>query len=73
MPEMKLNEELVSKVEKDAEKKYGRNARKYAVDAWRIHIGLDEAPAGWRDPYARLDKSTKKKTTAKKRTTAKKK
>ena len=44
----------------------------YAVDAWRIHTGLDEAPAGWKDPYARLDKS-KKKAIAKKRTTAKKK
>lgn len=72
MPEMKLNEELVSKVEKAAEKKYGRNARKYAVDAWRIHLGLDPAPEGWKDPYARLDKTTKK-TTAKKRTAAKKK
>ena len=72
MPEMKLNEELVSKVEKAAEKKYGRDARQYAVDAWRIHIGLDKAPAGWKDPYARLDK-TAKKSTAKKRTTAKKK
>ena len=72
MPEMKLNEALVSKVEKAAEKKYGREARKYAVDSWRIHIGMDPVPAGWKDPYARLDKTTKK-TTAKKRTAAKKK
>ena len=67
MPEMKLNEALISKVEKAAAKKYGRDARKYAMDAWRIHIGKDRAPAGWKDPYASLDKPAAKKRTAAKK------
>lgn len=37
---------------------YGRDQVKWAVDMWRIHMGLDEKPRGWKDPYAT---STKKK------------
>ena len=44
MAQRNWNEDLITKVEKGAVKKYGRDARKYAVDAWHIHIGEEERP-----------------------------
>lgn len=67
MAQRNWNEDLITKVEKGAVKKYARDARKYAVDAWHIHIGEEERPKGWRDPYASLDKPAAKKRTAAKK------
>lgn len=64
-----FNEKLISQVEKGEGAKYGRDARKYAVDSWKIHTGEWPAPKGWKDPYAKLDKASKAK--AKPKTTAK--
>lgn len=55
------NETLISQVEKSAEAKYGRDARAFAVDNWKIHTGEWEKPKGWKDPYAKLDKAAKSK------------
>ena len=55
------NEELVTLVENTVGQQYGRDARKYAVDACLIHIGRDEAPEGWVDPYADLDRPANQK------------
>ena len=47
-------EKLISQVENGEGTKYGR-------DAWKIHTGEWPAPKGWKDPYAKLDKTTKAK------------
>lgn len=44
-------EKLVSQVENGEGAKYGRDARKFAVDSWKIHTGEWPAPKGWKDPY----------------------
>ena len=54
-------EKLVSQVENGEGAKYGRDARKFAVDSWKIHTGEWPAPKGWKDPYAKLDKTAKAK------------
>ena len=56
-----LLELLVSQVENGEGAKYGRDARKFAVDSWKIHTGEWPAPKGWKDPYAKLDKAAKSK------------
>ena len=61
MPKRRMDEALISKVEKGVGAKYGRDARAYAVDAWKIHTGEWPRPAGWKDPYAALDKPAAKK------------
>ena len=53
-------EKLVSQVEKGEGAKYGRDARKYAVDCWLMHTGELPKPSGWKDPYAKLDKAKAK-------------
>lgn len=68
MPKERWNEALISKVEKGVGAKYGRDARAFAVDAWKIHTGEWPRPAGWKDPYAALDKpAARKKPAAKKK------
>lgn len=54
-------EKLISQVEKGEGAKYGRDARKYAVDCWLMHTGELPKPSGWKDPYAKLDKAAKAK------------
>lgn len=55
-------EKLISQVENGEGAKHGRDARKYAVDCWKIHTGELEKPfPGWKDPYAKLDKAAKAK------------
>lgn len=60
-------EKLISQLENSPEgRKHGRDARKYAVDCWKIHTGELEKPfPGWKDPYAKLDKAAKAKPKAK--------
>ena len=58
----KSNEALISQVEKGEGAKYGRDARKFAVDNWKMHTGEWPAPPGWKDPYAKLDKAAKAKS-----------
>lgn len=58
-------EKLVSQVEKGEGAKYGRDARKYAVDCWLMHTGELPKPSGWKDPYAKLDKAKAKPKAAK--------
>lgn len=58
-------ETLVSQVEKGEGAKYGRDARKYAVDCWLMHTGELPKPSGWKDPYAKLDKAKAKPKAAK--------
>lgn len=53
-------EKLISQVEKGEGAKYGRDARKYAVDCWLMHTGELPKPSGWKDPYAKLDKAKAK-------------
>lgn len=65
MAESRWDEKLVSQVEHGEGAKYGRDARKYAVDSWYIHIGEWEAPRNWKDPYAKLDKAVQPKSKAK--------
>lgn len=62
-------EKLVSQVENGEGAKYGRDARKFAVDSWKIHTGEWPAPKGWKDPYAKLDKASKVSKAAKSKTT----
>lgn len=59
-------EKLVSQVEKGEGAKYGRDARKFAVDSWKIHTGEWPKPSGWKDPYAKLDKAKAAKAKVKK-------
>ena len=55
-------EKLISQLENSPEwRKHGRDARAYAVDNWKIHTGEWEKPDGWKDPYAKLDKTAKAK------------
>lgn len=63
MAERNWNEALISQVENSpAGQRCGRDARKYAVDCWHIHVGDWPKPyPGWKDPYAKLDKTTKTK------------
>lgn len=61
-------EKLVSQVEKGEGAKYGRDARKYAVDCWLMHTGELPKPSGWKDPYAKLDKAKAKPKAAKAKT-----
>lgn len=61
-------EKLVSQVEKGEGAKYGRDARKYAVDCWLMHTGELPKPSGWKDPYAKLDKAAKAKPKPKPKT-----
>lgn len=63
MVERNWNEALISQVENSPEgQKCGRDARKYAVDCWHIHVGDWPKPyPGWKDPYAKLDKASKAK------------
>ncbi len=63
MAERNWNEALISQVENSpAGQKCGRDARKYAVDCWHIHVGDWPKPyPGWKDPYAKLDKTAKAK------------
>lgn len=63
MAEHNWNEALISQVENSpAGQRCGRDARKYAVDCWHIHVGDWPKPyPGWKDPYAKLDKTTKAK------------
>lgn len=58
-------EKLISQVEKCEGAKYGRDARKYAVDCWLMHTGELPKPSGWKDPYAKLDKAKAKPKAAK--------
>lgn len=58
-------EKLISQVEKGEGAKYGRDARKYAVDCWLMHTGELPKPSGWKDPYAKLDKAKAKPKAAK--------
>ena len=58
-------EKLVSQVENGAGAKYGRDARKFAVDSWKIHTGEWPAPKGWKDPYPALEKALKASKAAK--------
>ena len=39
---------------------YGRDQVKWAVDMWHIHMGRDDKPAGWKDPWAGAKKSAAK-------------
>ena len=59
-------EKLISQVEKGEGAKYGRDARKFAVDSWKIHTGEWPKTSGWKDPYAKLDKAKAAKAKAKK-------
>lgn len=43
-------EKLVSQVENGEGAKYGRDARKYAVDSWKIHTGEWPAPKAGKTP-----------------------
>ncbi len=63
MAERNWNEALISQVENSpAGQKCGRDARKYAVDCWHVHVGDWPKPyPGWKDPYAKLDKAAKAK------------
>ena len=63
MAERNWNEALISQVENSpAGQKCGRDARKYAVDCWHIHVGDWPKPyPGWKDPYTKLDKAAKAK------------
>lgn len=55
-------EKLISQLENSPEgRKHGRDARAYAVDNWKIHTSEWEKPDGWKDPYAKLDKTAKAK------------
>lgn len=45
-------EKLISQVEKGEGAKYGRDARKFAVDSWKIHTGEWPKPSGWKDPVS---------------------
>ena len=66
MAESRWDEKLITRLEESPEgQKHGQGARKYAVDCWYIHIGEWEAPKGWKDPYAKLDKAAKAKSKAK--------
>lgn len=68
MENSRFDEKLISQVEKGEGAKYGRDARKFAVDNWKIHTGEWPKPyPDWKDPYAKLDKAAKSKpkTTAK--------
>lgn len=38
----------------------GRDQVKWAVDMWHIHMGRDDKPAGWKDPWAGAKKSAAK-------------
>lgn len=68
MTDRSWNEKLITQVENGEGAKYGRDARAYAVDSWKIHIGEWPAPKGWKDPYAKLDKTAKAKPKAKPKT-----
>ena len=57
-------EKLIAQVENGEGAKYGRDARKFAVDSWKIHNGEWPKPSGWKDPYAKLDKAAKPKPKA---------
>lgn len=76
---MKWNDDIekaINAVENGEGAKHGRDARKYAVDTWKVHIGeipKSVVPKDWKDPYAHLDengkpkaKTTKAKAKAKK-------
>lgn len=54
MAERNWNEALISQVENSpAGQKCGRDARKYAVDCWHIHVGDWPKPyPGWKDPFS---------------------
>ena len=52
-------EKLVSQVENGEGAKYGRDARKFAVDSWKIHTGEWPAPQGLERPLRQAGQDRK--------------